>query len=144
MSDVAGVKERVQAFLTEDGPAQIDRDGDFVIGAGSTQVFIRVLPHPNEQATLVNVMAPVLRKVPVTAELYKYVATHSDNLWFGHLAMYVDENEEFANIVLTHTLLGDYLDKDELFYAAYGIAGSADEADDMLKELFGGERLIEE
>jgi hypothetical protein len=144
MSDVAGVKERVQTFLTSLGPVQIDSDGDYVLMAGSTRTYVRIVAHNNNEATIVSVFAPILYDVPLTPELYKYVALHANDYIFGHLSLREDDGGMTGRVTMTHKLLGDYLDKEELFYAAFGIAGVADEIDDEMKTLFGGRRLVEE
>lgn len=139
MSDVEGVKERVQAFLASVGTVTIDRDGDFVVEAGSTRAFVTVRPHGNGEATVVVITAPVLLNVPLTPELYRHIAVNSSEYFFGHLMLIELEGKNTGLVLMRHTLLGDYLDKDELFYAVFGVASSADEVDDQLRAQFGGD-----
>ncbi len=141
MSNVDQVKAKVQAILTEKAPVSVDRDGDFSVPVGSTRVFVRVLPHPNDEATLLHIAAPVLSGVPLTPELYEYVALHTDQLIFGHLALNVEDNGGF--LLVSHMLLGDYLDGDELLYGVFGVAASADALDDDLQKRFGGKRFAD-
>ena len=82
----------------------------------------------------------LLFEVPLTPELYKHVAIHADDWWFGHLFVVPNEETGLGTVVARHVLMGDYLDKDELLYAAKGVAGSGDDIDDRLKEQFGGKR----
>lgn len=140
MSNIAGVRERVQTFLTSEGPVTIDANGRFSIRNGSTNGFIEVKAHGNGEATIVSVLAPLLFGVRLTPELYKYVALHCDDWTFGSLGLWPDETGESGMLVLRHTLLGDYLDKDELMYAVYGVLGTADDIDDELQKQFGGKR----
>ena len=140
-ANVDMVKSKVQAILTDHGPVQIDRDGDFSFGAGSTRVFVRVLAHPNDEATLISIFAPVLFDVPLTPEFYEYLAKLSDAMVFGHLTLAPGSTDEFGFLLVTHTLLGDYVDDEELLYAVYAVANSADHFDDSLQEQFGGKRF---
>ena len=141
MSNVDQVNAKVQAILTEKMTVTLDSDGDFSFPLGSTRVFVRVVAHPDNEATLVSIFAPVLSGVPLTPEFYKYVALNTDRLIFGHLALASTDDGGF--LVVTHMLLGDYLDADELFYAAFGVASSADEFDDELQKRFGGKRFAD-
>lgn len=141
MPTVAETKERVQAYLTRFGPVSIDSDGDLSLPAGSTRVFVRVREHPNGEATLVDVWAIILRKVEVTPALFEYIATNTDNWVFGHPALFVDDKTNTATVIMTHRLLGDYLDLDELMYVVGGVAGSSDEFDDELQATFGGQKF---
>lgn len=136
-ADVNLVKAKVQQYLTEAaGRVSIDQDGDFSISYDSARAFVRVMPHPNGQAVLVNVFAHVLVGVPPTAEFFKFVATY-DELIFG--TFYAAERPDgTCSLVLRQMLLGDYLDKDELLYVALGVVSAADKIDDELAAKFGG------
>lgn len=138
-ADVPLVKEKVQGILVDVAPVTIDRDGDFGLKQGSTQVFVRVAPHPNGEVTLVRVFAPVLVRVTPTPEFYKWVALHTSDWVFGHLRVYEGEEGQ-VSVYLEHSLLGDFLDRDELLYATLGILSAADEADDEMQQLFGGQK----
>ena len=140
MSDVPGVKERVQTYLTSQGEITIDDKGRFSTLVGSTRIFVEVLAHGNEKATVVMVTAPILFEVPLTPELYRHVAIHADDWWFGHLFLAENEGGATGTLIGRHTLLGDYLDKDELLYAVNGVGYSSDAADDELQKQFGGKR----
>ena len=140
MSDVALVRERVQTYLTQQGPIVIDDNGNFTIQYGSTRVIIQVVAHPDENATAVIVSASMLFQVPLTAELYRHVATHADDWWFGHVYLVEAPDGTTGTIVARHLLLGDYLDKEELMYAINGVGNSADATDEQLQTLFGGKR----
>jgi hypothetical protein len=141
-ANVEAVKAKIQSILTQRGTVQIDRDGDFSIGLGSARAFVRVREYGNGQATVVLVFAQVLLNVPLTPDLYKYVALHSDDLVFGHLVL-AEMDDNTGMLLISHTLLGDYLDEDELLYAVYGVAGAADEFDDKLQQQFGGKRFTD-
>lgn len=143
MPDVAGVRERVQAYLTSQGPVQIDDRNRYGLEVGSTKVFVEVIEHPNADATLVKLLAPILFKVPITPDLYKYVALHADDWYFGSLGLWPEESGDVGMLVIGHTLLGDYLDKDELMGAVWAVSGTADKLDDELMPQFGGTRYAD-
>jgi len=144
MPTVAETKERVQAYLTREfDSVTVDGDGDYSLAAGSTQVFVRVMQHPNDESTIVSVWAPVLAQVEPTAELFEYVATKTDSWFFGHLSVEMDE-QGLAFIAMSHRLLGDFLDLDELMFVVVGIGQVADRIDDELQVMFGGMKFREE
>jgi len=51
------------------------------------------------------------------------------------------EDGSTARILFKHTLLGDYLDPDEIEAAVILVAFSADDIDDEIAKLFGGTRF---
>lgn len=115
----------------------------------STQVHISVLDwgtnQDGEPRTIVRVSAPILRSVDPSADLYEWVAREGSNYIFGHVTM-IDDTEDPGRLFLlmTHTLLGDYLDQDELASAMWGVLGTADDLDDQLQQRFGGKRWVDE
>lgn len=139
MADVAAVKEKVQAMLADGGIVGVDRDGDFSVDAGSTRSFVRVRDAADGKITLVEVFAPILREVTPTADLWEYLARANNSWIFGHLVAF--DRGETVEIMMIHHLLGDFLDREELNWAVYGIASAADSVDDELQAKFGGKRL---
>lgn len=143
MSDVSTVKEKVQAYLTSEGPVQIDSNNRYSLMWESCRVFVEIIEHPNGKATLVKIVAPILFEVPMTPDLFEYVALHADDWFFGSLGVWPNEDASAGMLVMGHTLLGDFLDKDELMYAVYGVGGTVDDLDDELQVKFGGKRYID-
>ena len=134
-------KEKVQRYLTDLlGSVSMDRDGDFFVRNGSAQVFLRVIPF-GEKNTIVRIWAPTNHDVPESAELYHYIAT-SSRFYFGALVA-SPTPQNTANIAFSYSLLGEFLDPDELRSAVSAVAVSADTIDDEIKEKFGGMRFYE-
>lgn len=132
--NVLAVKDKVQRWLNDAvGTITIDPDGDFTFRFGSTQIFIRVIDQ--EDRVLVFLQMPLLFEVPLTPELYKYVATEN-TYFFGKLA--VSERDGVGSLLFLHTLLGDYLDAEELHAAIRGMVNTGDELDNELQARFGG------
>lgn len=137
-TDINLVRQRVQSLLTANFEVQLHPNDEYSVVNGSTRVFITV-NQVGDSFCFVHLMAPVLIDAPVTAELYEYVAT-TDPFIFGRL-LAKKEDDGTVTVLLTHSLLGDFLDEAELGYAVAGIAGSADELDDELVGKFGGRVL---
>ncbi len=148
--DVVQLKERVQRLLIDqNGSVSIDRDGDFFIRQGSAVVYVRVMPW-GDTSTLVKVWSILVTSVPLTPEVYRWVAVEGQCYWFGHAR--VVENDPVAGEPVTggvpagriqfeHVLLGDVLDADELEAAVRGVWSAADDLDDELVARFGGTRF---
>ena len=143
MTDAAAItKERVQRFLADlFGEVHIDRDGDFNFRHGSTHVYIRV-HEMGKDATAVRVWSFTNRKVPDSNELFRYLAATNGMLVFGALS--AKAVEDGVSVVLSHSLLGEYLDPAELAAAVAAVAQLADDFDDEIKSRFGGERYYED
>ena len=136
--DVELVRSRVETFLRDElGSVTIDKDGDFTVREGSARVFITVRPI-GEEHVLVNIWSPLIKNVPASQELFEYLAT--GNLYnFGKLVAMREDDGKHARVVMSHVLLGDYLDPQELALAVAMVVMTADEVDTEIRERFGGE-----
>ncbi len=143
MADIALVKQKVQNILAEGGGITIDSDGDFSDAFGSARVFCRVREIGEDKGTIVETWAPLLREVQPTPEMYEYLMKRSDDWLFGHPTVF-DKDDGTVSIFLVHRVLGDFLDRDELMWAFYGLGSAADKLDDELKAKFGGKLFGEE
>lgn len=132
---------KIQRMLTEEGLyVRLIEDG-VVVPYESTAVFIRVLPQ--ESRTLVRFTAPILLEAPDSPELTRWVATAGQSYFFGASNLEVRDDGK-VNVILDHTLLGDFLDREELHAVIGAMANTANDLDDELKVKFGGRRLMEE
>jgi hypothetical protein len=141
--DVAALRSKVQQYLTQNfGDVNIHKDGDFSLPLGSTRVYVYSRAHDDADFTWVKLEIRLLDEVKETPEVFEYIALHADDYMFGHLNAY--RGKDGLSIFLSHTLLGDYLDEQELFHAVGGMLVTADKLDDDLKTQFGGTRFNEE
>ena len=151
MANVDQTMMKVQRLLTGPMGLKIQLQGDtvgVVFTDSSTQVHIRIIDwgktKDGEPRSLVRISAPILRGVKPTPALYEYIAREAPRLWFGNIAVWDDEESPGTlSLTLGHTLLGDYLDEEELRAAMYNVLGSADDLDDVLQKRFGGKRWVE-
>lgn len=135
------VKDKVQRYLADFlGTASMDGDGDFFVNNGSSVTFIRVSEWHDDIA-LIKVWSILLRNVPLTPELFRWVAVEGQEYFFGHARVVVNDDGT-GRVQFEHVLLGDYIDAEELRAAVVGIAGSSDDLDDELQAKFGGEKFI--
>lgn len=142
MVNVELTRSKVQKFLTTMGPVSIDSDGDYSIRAGSARVFVRVSEHPNGESTLVRVFTQAVDGVRLTPELFEYVATDTSTV-FGTLTVF-KKQDGTGMLIMRETLLGDFLDEDELKYAVLGLVYATDDQDEQLAARFAGEVFHEE
>jgi hypothetical protein len=143
MADLGMVKSKVQGFLAEWG-ASLYQDG-YKIDHESATLFIRVVQREDEPdgKVLIYLISPFLWDVTATPEVFKYVALHADDYRFGHLSAAVNP-EGSLNLVMSHTLLGDYLDQEELDAAVGALLISANDLDDELQKQFGGTKTFDD
>lgn len=138
---VAAVRDKVQRYLLEVlNRVEVDRDGDFTFQHGSSRIFISVKA-VGESSTSVRITAPIVFEAPATPELFKYVAT-GNTYRYGHMSC--KEEDGKVSIYFSHSLLGDYLDPEELKLATFLLARTADEIDDEIVAKFGGKRFHED
>ena len=141
MPTVQEVSQKVQRILAESFSTNLLPDGAFRIYAGSTAVIVACETWgSDEDSVLVRLRAPVLFDVPVTDELCRWIAVEGNLRHFGTLILMVKEGEKSGMLSMDHTLLGDFLDKDELGDAVAAMGSSANFFDDDLQKRFGGKR----
>ena len=146
MTTLLELRDKVQSTLTDTFPeVRVDSDGDFVIPYDSAVIFVRCQEQGegDSRRTLVQIFAYVLNDVSRSPELFEFVAMNADNWVFGHIFTAPIQGGELVRVIMRHTLLGDYLDAEELRAAVVGMVVSADRLDDEMQAKFGGTRSRE-
>jgi len=140
---VLRVRERVQQWLAEEfGGITIGMPGtnDFEMRIDST--FVRVVVRSFRDHAIIEITAPILFDVPITSEFKDYVALNT-GLWvLGGFHYFEDEGG--ANLIFQHTILGDYVDKEELLASLMAVGATAEQLDDELLGQFGGRRSLDD
>lgn len=139
-NDILAIKDKVQRYIVDwAGSAQVDRDGDFFIRYGSSTIFLSVKPF-GDDSSIVRVFSVTNREVPASPELFEFIATSS--YWFGNLLCTCKDG--LATVMFSHTLLGDFLDPEELKTAVAMVGLTADKLDDTIAARFGGTPVAKE
>lgn len=139
MADVESVRQRVQTILLDKGfKLELYKDR-FQFPFESTTVVIRV--EQLGERTIVRLSGLVAQYIPISAELKSWVCEQTMAWVFGSVGYFELEGKAFLEF--RHTLLGDFLDPDELLTALGAVANTANDLDDKVKERFGGERWID-
>ena len=119
------------------GGVEVDSDNDFVVTKGSAKVFIR--PLEQGEFTLVRIWAITNVGVTIDGGLTRFLVTENAALPFGKFIL----DERGPSVQFGHTLLGDFLNREELEVAVGAVAERADEYDDRIKERFNGRLFTE-
>ena len=149
MADVDQTMMKVQRLLTGPMGLRIQLEGNtitVVFSDVSTRVNMTVQDwgtnKDGDPQALVRISCPILWEVDPSPALYEWIAREGGTFFFGHVSAHDDVSTPGKLfLVMSHTLLGDYLDEEELSSAMYAVLGSADKLDDELKGKFGGKRL---
>jgi hypothetical protein len=124
------------------GEVNVRLSGDtFVLQEGSTFVYLRTFPIGEKQAG-VEVFSYVVIDVAVTEALMRYLLTSNLRLMFGGFGLAIDDDGKGA-VVLTHTILGNGMDRVELYASVSAIARVADNLDDQIVAQFGGKTALD-
>lgn len=141
--DVAATRAKVQRYLTQNfTDVNVDKEGDYSLRHGSSRLFVKTRTRDTADFTWVTLEVPLLFEVPDTPAVFEYVALHADDYIFGHLSAY--RGEKGITVYFTHSLLGDYLDEDELERAVGLMLSVANDLDNELMDKFGGTVFHEE
>src|ERR1051325_973690 len=89
------------------------KDDTFALQEGSTFVYVRTFPIGDRKSG-VEVFSYVVIDVNITEELMRYLLTYNLRLMFGGFGLSIDDSGKGA-IVLTHTILGEGMDRTELY-----------------------------
>jgi hypothetical protein len=111
-------------------------DETLVLQEGSTFVYVRTFPIGEKKAG-VEVFSYVAVDVEVTDELMRYLLTYNLRLILGGFGLSIGESNKAA-VLLTHTILGDSMDREELYASVSAIARVSDDLDDQIVSSFGG------
>jgi hypothetical protein len=141
------VKGKVQRILADElGSVEIDRDGDFIVKHESTMVFVSVFAFNDDDEDsdiVVRCLAPMVTGVPLTPEVFKWVAVDGQRFHFGSCFITPEEDPANGWIYFKYAIVGNDLDSNELLSAVYRTAFTANDFDDKLKEQFGGKLFTE-
>jgi len=116
-------------------------DDTFALQEGSTFVYLRTFPIGEKQAG-VEVFSYVVIDVAVTEGLMRYLLTYNLRLMFGGFGLAIDDEGKGA-VVLTHTIMGNGMDRVELYASVSAIARVADDLDDQIVAQFGGKTALD-
>jgi len=151
MATVEQTMMKVQRLLTGPMGLRVTLAGDTFSVAfreASTSVQVRVQDwgkdSEGEPRTLVLITSLILKGVKASPALFEWVARNGGSRWFGHVEVLDDDASGTVYLVMSHTLLGDYLDEEELNIGLGAVLSSADEWDDELQKRFGGKRADDE
>lgn len=139
------VKAKVQHILTKNFSVGLWGDRGYWVDRGSTRCFISVRARGGDDPrVIVRITSPVAFEVPASPAMFEHVALNSDSWLFGHLGLEADADVPGTySVLFVHSLLGNYLDEDELAGAVAAVAVTADDMDDEFVAKFGGKRFHE-
>lgn len=116
-------------------------DDTLVLQEGSTFVYVRTFPI-GEKKSGVEVFSYVVVDVDVTEQLMRYLLTYNLRLILGAFGLARGEGGK-GTVLLTHTILGDSMDREELYGSVSAIARVADDLDDQIVTAFGGQTALD-
>ena len=151
MADVDRTMIKVQRILTGPMGLRISMSGETIavnFTDSSTRVDLTFTAwgknKVGDDSTLVQLSCPLLWEVDPTPALFEWLGRQGGKYYFGHVAAYDDQSAEGKLfLAMKHTLLGDYLDEEELHWALHTMLQTADQLDDELQQKFGGKRLAD-
>ena len=143
MANVADVTAKVQRILAKNWKTELTSDGSFFLRFESTACRVECFDMGETGHVAVKISAPILFDVPVSNDLFRWVATDGASYTFGNAHLWLDESETTAQLFFTQIILGDFLDAEELNIAVGAVGFTADRLDDELLPRFGGRRAVD-
>jgi hypothetical protein len=127
---IAQVREHLSSF----DDVTVNDDGSATLLWGSARVDVTVEVFDQDQS-VVQVAATCVTGAAPSPALYEHIATSSVDL--GHYSV-VPEDGGTVAIVISHGLIGEFLNPAELRMTIVAVAHEADTTDDDLAARFGG------
>ena len=143
MANIADVTAKVQRILANNWKTELSPDGSFFLRFESTACHVTCFEMGESGSVAVRMSAPILFDVPVSNDLFRWVATEGANYNFGNAHLFLDESETTAQLFFSQIILGDFLDAEELNTAVAAVGFTADRLDDELLPRFGGRRAAD-
>lgn len=142
---VEDTMQTVAGYLDECvGGVAVAASGDLWFPFGSTRVVVSGSMSHDQQSTFVHLRSHIADCVPVSDDLLRWLPTASNDLAFGHVTLEFETGlPPLATLQIRHTLLGEYLELDELRLALSLVAMEADRLDDLVVQRFGGKRYAD-
>lgn len=111
----------------------------------STNAFINFDEFDGKNGTIsfVQISAPILRQVPESEELYKWISVLGTSFRIGCVEAFPEENGTVF-LRYKYALLADYLDEAELENALFAVLLTANNLDEELQTKFGGKRYVDQ
>lgn len=131
---VAETITQVREYLASFDDVTVNDDGSATLLWGSARVDVTVDVFDEDQS-VVQVTSTCVTGASPSPELYEHVATSSIDL--GHYSVVAEDGGAVA-IVISHGLIGEFLNPAELRMTVVAVAHEADTSDDALAERFGG------
>jgi hypothetical protein len=129
-------------MLTEiAGSVTVNKDGDYLVTYNSAKVYIEFWEDEvkeDENRFGILFTCPLVHDVPVSNELFKWVATET-NLRFGSVSAILDKDERKATLLLRHSLLANDLDTSEVKNALLSVMFIGDKLDTKIQKRYGGQ-----
>ena len=116
-------------------PAERDADGDYVLDLGHVRVFVAPRALPGRPPPIIRIFAITNAGVELTPELGLFLSRLNFTLMFGRFSIDADNSA----IWFDETLLGDHVTPEELRFTVEMVATTANEWDQKLAAMFGGQ-----
>lgn len=119
----------------------VDTDIGFLVKRRLAVVQIRVEPGGIGDGTIIEVVSAMVVNVPLTPELYKWVATIGQNFLLGGVVIKPTDDDKLCRIFFRYAITGVDVDESELANAVGVVGDVAEQFNAEIHEKFGGERL---
>lgn len=130
--DADRLRHQLESQLNDSGiPFSVDASGDLAVELVNTTTYMR--PQNVGGRTCVRIWAITNVDVNVSDELTRYLVTETATLPYGGFELHAA-----GRVALSHTLLGEFLQRTELEVAVTAMAATADRYAAEIKSRFGG------
>ena len=137
------LRNRIHVILGHHfGAVEVSRHDEFILQNESAHLFLSVDRGFGEAGLIVKIVAPLVTRVPLSTDLYRWVAVEGRNFPLGGVSLIPHANGSHGELWFGHNFSADDLDEKELLGSIYPILVTVNDLDDQLLARFGGQLFV--
>lgn len=133
------LSRQVGDFLLSHFPgSREDRPGEWTVRNESARVYVTLSAGLGPAGGLLSVQCPLVHRVPVSAELFRWVATTGQDHTVGRVFLVMSGEHDTCELWFGHTCILDVLVPSHLLGSVYPVLTTSNDLDNHLQARFGG------
>lgn len=133
------LSRQVGALLLAHFPgSREDRPGEWTVRNESARVFVTLGPGLGPTGGMLSVQCPLVHRVPLTDDLYRWVATSGQDHAIGHVLLVPSGENNTCELWFGHNCILDVFVPSHVLGSVYPVLTVSNDLDNRLQERFGG------
>jgi hypothetical protein len=133
------LSRQVGEFLLSHFPdSREHQEDEWTVRNDSARVFVTVGPGLGSAGCILSVQCPLVHRVPVSDELFRWVATYGQDHVIGSVYLVMSGERNTCELWFGHTCILDVLVSSHILGSVYPVLTISNDLDNQLQARFGG------